>query len=111
LAIVIPFTDSRRKERNFWASDKDESAAWRIIQRILNDGTIHKTFQNGLYDIAFIWRSTGIKIMGTGDDTMLLHHALQPESLKGLGFLGSIYSDEGPWKTMRERTTTIKRDE
>jgi len=41
---------------------------------------------------------------------MLLHHALQPESLKGLGFLGSIYTDESNWKLMR-KSTTIKRDE
>jgi hypothetical protein len=43
---------------------------------------------------------------------MLLHHALQPESEKSLGFLGSIYTDEASWKTMRQRgKTTIKRDE
>jgi hypothetical protein len=45
------------------------------------------------------------------DDTMLLHHSLQPESLKGLGFLGSLYCDEGPWKHMRAKHETIKKDE
>jgi hypothetical protein len=43
---------------------------------------------------------------------MLLHHALQPESEKSLGFLGSIYTGEASWKLMRQRgKTTIKRDE
>jgi len=43
---------------------------------------------------------------------MLLHHALQPESLKGLGYLGSIYTNEHNWKIMRDRVTkTIKRDD
>jgi hypothetical protein len=40
---------------------------------------------------------------------MLLHHALQPESEKGLGFLGSVYTNEASWKLMR--TSTIKRDQ
>jgi DNA polymerase I-like protein with 3'-5' exonuclease and polymerase domains len=50
-----------------------------------------KLFQNGLYDLNFIW-NYGIKVNNAGEDTMLLHHALQPESEKGLGFLGSVYS-------------------
>jgi hypothetical protein len=78
---------------------------------VLESPTPRKLFQNGLYDIAFLWRAYGIKVMGAEHDTMLLHHALQPESLKGLGFLGSIYSDEGAWKQMREKVTTIKADE
>ena len=36
-------------------------------------------------------------------------NALQPEGLKGLGYLGSIYSDEGAWKHMRKKDETIKR--
>ena len=48
---------------------------------------------------------------GAEEDTMLLHHALYPESLKGLGFLGSIYCDEGAWKGMRKGTETIKRED
>ena len=111
IALVIPFVDGRRKGRNFWSSVEDECAAWRIIQRILLLPEIRKTFQNGLYDIAFLWRSMGIKVYGAEHDTMLLHHALQPESLKSLGFLGSIYSDEGAWKQERKHSTTIKADE
>jgi hypothetical protein len=55
-----------------------------------------------------------IKVIGAAEDTMLLHHAIQPESLKGLGFLGSIYSDERAWKGMNDRKgykKTIKRDD
>ena len=33
---------------------------------------------------------------------MLLHHALQPESEKGLAFLGSVYTNEASWKMMRQ---------
>jgi hypothetical protein len=51
-----------------------------------------------------------IKVYGATEDTMLLHHALQPEMLKNLGFLGSIYSDQGTWKGMAKHGKTIKRD-
>jgi len=109
-AIVIPFDDDRTKTGNYWANPADEKAAWEIILNILGNRSVSKLFQNGLYDIAFLWRSMRIKVLGAEHDTMLLHHALQPESLKSLGYLGSIYSDEGSWKGMRKREKTIKRD-
>ena len=81
-----------------------------MVADTLADAGIPKLFQNGLYDIAFLWRAYGIRTMGAAEDTMLLSHALQPESLKGLGYLGSIYSDEKSWKHMRRKDETIKRD-
>jgi uracil-DNA glycosylase len=110
VAICIPFSDKRRKDRNYWPTQSDECKAWNFVRHVL-EYPIPKIFQNGLYDIAFLWRAMGLKTMNAAHDTMLLHHALQPEALKGLGYLGSIYTDEGPWKQMRDRTTTIKRDE
>ena len=44
------------------------------------------------------------------DDTMLMHHALQPESNKGLGFLGSVYTNHSSWKTMRTKVLTLNKD-
>lgn len=111
VALVVPFYDGRRKNRSYWQARDDESRAWGFVREILLDGSIKKLFQNGLYDMAFLWRAYGIKTIGAEHDTMLLHHALQPEALKGLGFLGSIYTDEGAWKQMRGKTKTIKRDE
>lgn len=110
-ALVIPFDDARRKGRSYWASLDDERSAWRFVARVLSLHSPRKLFQNGAYDISFLWRSYGIKVMGAEHDTMLLHHALQPESLKGLGYLGSIYTDETAWKNMREHSTTIKADD
>jgi uracil-DNA glycosylase len=113
-AIVIPFDDSRDVAGNYWGTERDEREAWRIVRGILEDPTIPKLFQNGAYDIAFLWRSMKIKVMGATHDTMLLHHSLQPEALKRLDFLGSIYSDESAWKAefraKRQRNSTIKRD-
>jgi uracil-DNA glycosylase len=109
-SIVIPFFDERARGKSYWPDARSESAAWKLVTGVLEDRSIPKLFQNGLYDIAFLWRANGIKVYGAVEDTMLLHHALQPESLKGLGFLGSIYCDEGAWKQERGKTETIKRD-
>lgn len=110
IAIVVPFFDPRRAGRNYWGDPKTYHAVVNIVGAILSRPT-PKVFQNGLYDITFIWRAWGIKVRGATDDTMLLHHALQPESLKGLGFLGSVYTDEGSWKLMRKKKSTIKRED
>jgi len=106
--LVIPFVG--RNRRSYWPTPENEKLAWEFICNILSDKRIHKTFQNGLYDIAFLWRANGVKVYGADEDSMLLHHSLQPESLKSLGFLGSIYTDEGAWKQER-KVSTIKADE
>jgi len=111
LAIVIPIHDERTKSGSYWPTAADERRCWGYIRDVLEDQSIPKVFQNGLYDVPFILRSYGIAVMGAAEDSMLCHHALQPESLKGLGYLGSIYTDEGPWKSERKfSNTTIKRD-
>jgi uracil-DNA glycosylase len=94
------------------ATPQLERQCWKLVREVLEDQSIPKLFQNGLYDIAFLLRSYKIKVLGAVHDTMLLHHALQPESLKSLGFLGSIYTNHGPWKHERKGwgSGTIKRD-
>lgn len=109
ISLVIPFWDTRTKDGSYWRTKTDEARAWAFVKAILEDRNIRKVFQNGLYDIAFLLRSVGIKVYGADHDTMLLSHSQQPESLKGLGFLGSVFTDESAWKTER-RGTTIKRD-
>ena len=109
-AIVIPFDDERATSGNYWPTRADEARAWNSVRRVLVDGSTPKLFQNGLYDIAFLWRAQGIAVRGAQEDTMLLSHALQPEALKGLGYLGSIYTDHGAWKSERKMETTIGRD-
>jgi uracil-DNA glycosylase len=110
LALVIPIHDERTRSRSYWPNAEAERQCWRLIRSILEDQRIPKVFQNGLYDIAFLWRAYGIGVLGATEDTMLLHHALQPESLKGLGFLGSVYTNHGPWKSERHTAGTLKRD-
>ncbi len=70
-------------------SREDELEAWKLIYRGLKK-QVSKTYQNGLYDIArFI--EYGIYPRMNRDDTMLRHHAMYPEMLKGLGFRQLIH--------------------
>lgn len=100
-ALVIPIFDTSKRDRCFW-SYEDECEAWRWIRRLC-ELPMPKVFQNGTYDLNFLWKRYGIAVTNCMHDTMLLSHALQPEMRKGLGFLGSIYTDEPAWKTMRFR--------
>lgn len=110
-ALVVPFLDTRRKGSSFWLDVHEEKKAWDFVKKVLSS-PIPKIAQNGTYDLGFLWRRYGIAVRGFAHDTMLLHHSLQPESQKGLGFMGSVYTDEPAWKIMREgkEDETIKRD-
>lgn len=95
-AIVLPFFTENG--RNYWRSLDEELAAWGYIRHWL--ATKPSVFQNGLYDINFLWSRYGIPVPLASEDTMLLQHAWQPELPKGLGFLATIYTDEASWKFM-----------
>lgn len=111
-SIVIPFFAYPEKERfadgNYWPSVLEEVQAWDYVRRWCALKPL--LFQNGLYDINRLWRGMGIACRGAAEDTMLLHHALQPEMEKGLAFLGSVYTDEATWKFMSKVDTLKKED-
>lgn len=108
-AIVIPFYAPEKPNGNYWDTFQEEREAWIVINRVHMWKEI--IFQNGCYDINHLWRTMGLPAFGATHDPMLLHHALQPELQKGLGFLGSIYTNEAAWKVMRKETGTIKRED
>lgn len=106
-AIVVPFVDMEKADRNYWPTFEEEREAWGWVRDIC---ALDKQIvgQNFLYDMHFLYRSYGITVPHATHDTMLLHHALQPEMQKGLAFLGSVYTDERAWKDMRSRNDTLK---
>jgi uracil-DNA glycosylase len=119
-ALVIPFIDrSLPPDRHdpmpqqgwsYWARQEDEVEAWKNVKALL-ESNIPKLFQNGLFDLQYLWRA-GMRPRACIEDTMILHHALYPEMQKSLAFLGSVYSNEAPWKLMRgRRREDYKRDE
>ena len=101
--LVVPFFDEEQKDGNYWRTAREEHIAWKFVYRCLN--TPGKTVfgQNFQYDAQYLWREMGIPITQWTDDTMIMHHALQIEMEKGLGFLASIYSEELAWKFMHKR--------
>jgi uracil-DNA glycosylase len=107
-ALCIPFVTQGNK--SYWPDPADEIRAWQIVQSLLLLPA-KKVFQNGLYDMQYLLRM-GLRLHNVAEDTMLLHHALFPEMPKGLGFLGSIYTNESSWKLLnRGKHEELKKDE
>lgn len=110
-SITVPFWQEGPNP-NYWASERDECEAWAWCARYVEDPNLSKVTQNGLYDIQYFIRH-GLRPMGFTEDTMLAHHSLLSEMRKGLGFLGSVYSNTPSWKSMRTvlREEVLKRDD
>jgi len=107
-AIVIPFWGQERGQSHYWQTPEMEVQAWKLVNSLL-ESEKRKIFQNGLFDLQYILKM-GLKPKNCIEDTMLLHHSLFPEMPKGLGFLGSVYTVESPWKLMRH-SESMKADE
>lgn len=108
-ALVIPFYSRERPDGNYWRTAREEIAAWSWVRRINREKQL--IGQNFQYDMQYFWRTLGITCPRFAGDTMLMHHTLQPEMEKGLGFLGSIYTDEPSWKFMRQDHSTLKTED
>lgn len=109
-ALVIPFWDKTIPGYSYW-SEGEELVVWDLLQRFLEDSRVQLLWQNGLYDFQYL-NPMKIKLHRSTEDTMLLHHSLYPEMQKGLGFLGSLYTNEASWKLMRRwKSDSEKRDE
>lgn len=108
-ALVIPLMDETKPGWHYWPTIEEEMRAWRFIDGGLKK-PVPKIFQNGIYDLSHLLRY-GFRPTMCDHDTMLFHHSLYPEMLKGLGFLGSVYADEIAWKGMGRKGDNLKRDE
>lgn len=109
-ALVVPFFN-HSTFANYWPDAASEVAARKRVQVLLGNDS-PKIFQNGLYDLQYLLRE-GYTLRNVAEDTMLLHHALFPELPKGLGFLGSVYCNEGSWKLLNRRRSdeVVKKDD
>lgn len=104
--LVVPFWDRDNISGNYWPTLEDEREAWAFVRHVMTE---HPCIgQNFSYDMQYFWRTVRIPCPHFIGDTMLLHHALQPEMEKSLGFLGSIYTNEPSWKFMRTDHSTLK---
>ena len=108
-ALVVPFLDVRQQHGSYWADIDSELRAWKLVQDLL-ELPMPKLFQNGLFDLQWLFRA-GLRPVNCTEDTMLLHHSLFPEMQKGLGFLGSVYTNDIAWKDMRKGLEELKKDD
>lgn len=102
VSLVVPFVDTRQPDLSYWRTHAEEVLALRWIKTVLQSKLV-KITQNGLFDFQWIWKKFGFAPRGPYQDTMIRHHTMQPELKKGLGFLGSVYTNEASWKLMRKR--------
>ena len=96
-AITIPF---KVANGNYWSDLESEVKAWELVQEVCRRFRI--VGQNFTYDMQYLWKVAGIPVPGFHGDTMLQHHALQPEMEKSLGYLASLYTNAPRWKHMRK---------
>ncbi len=73
----------------------------RLLKELLEDASIEKITQNGLFDFSFLHRFYGIITKNITGDTMILHSLAYAEFPKNLNFLGSLYlQNQENWKFM-----------
>ena len=101
-ALVIPFRNflGTVEKLNYW-NEHEEVRAWACVHSVLRARN-PKKYQNGLYDLQYFMQM-GLRPLWSVEDTMLKHHSILPEMQKGLGFLGSVYTNEPAWKLMRRK--------
>jgi uracil-DNA glycosylase len=105
IAASIGFPDNGI---NYWPTSELEVKAWSLAKAGVESNK-GKIYQNGVFDISYFLQM-GIIPRNVKDDTMLWHHSEYLELPKSLGFLGSIYANDIPWKQM-SRSESLKRDE
>jgi uracil-DNA glycosylase family 4 len=96
---VIPFVGPNG---NFWGPD-EEFFIWSRLKDLLEDPTVPKVLQNGLYDRFVLAYTYGIMVQGVVDDTMLKGWEIYCELKKALAVQASIFTLEPYYKD--ERTT------
>lgn len=102
-ALCIPFYE----HGHYWKAH-EEFEVFKLLRKILrmNKPII---FQNGMYDISWLYEKLKLtpRFM---EDTMLLHHSMYPEMKKSLGFLSSLYTNEPSWKWLRPKSMSHKKE-
>ena len=110
-ALVVPFFSELRPHNNYWPTGDEELKAWSFVGYMLENYPV--LGQNYMaYDTWVLWKEMQLRTKHFSEDTMIQHHCFQPEMLKGLGVLASIYCNVPAYKNMKPRGRKIsKRDE
>lgn len=98
-AFVIPFRGPNGD--SYWSID-DEIKVWKLLAPYLENPSLEKVWQNGLYDRFVIQHSYHIVCRGNTDDTMLQWHEKYCELPKGLDMQTSLLTREPYYKHERK---------
>ena len=104
-AFVIPFLGPKG---NYWTLRK-EVMVWRMIAEVLEDPGVRKAFQNGYFDMMWLYRERGLVTKGFAFDTMVFAHAYWTDLPKGLDALTNIYTFHRYYK-VDGKTWRLKRN-
>lgn len=94
-----------RDANSIW-SEQDELDIFLWLHYLANREDLSWGFHNATYDLTYL-DAVGIRPRGHIFDTMLRHHAWQPEWEKSLGFLAALHVPTRAWKHLR---TKAKKD-
>lgn len=110
-ALVVPFFSELRPNNNYWPTEEEELEAWGFVDYMIS--TYPVLGQNYMaYDTWVMWKEMELRTKFFAEDTMIQHHSFQPEMLKKLGVLASIYCNVPAYKQMKPRgRKSSKRDE
>ncbi len=85
---------------SIWAAE-DELKIWLWLHKLAMRKDLAWGFHNATYDLTYL-NEYGIRPLGHIFDTMLRHHAWQPEWEKSLGFLAALHVPTRAWKHLRK---------
>lgn len=97
VGITVPFTSHQSPDWSYWKTLEEEVQAWQWIEKVYRRFVLGQNFS---YDFQYLLPIVPPLYM---EDLMLESHSLFPELAKGLGFIGSIYTEESAWKLRRRR--------
>jgi uracil-DNA glycosylase family 4 len=91
-ALVVPFT--KKGGAPYWSS-KEFPKVQAILKKLLKEGRL--VFQNAPFDTWHL-EMHGYPCCNVEEDTMLLHHVINPELPHNLGYIVSVYGRTPFWK-------------
>jgi hypothetical protein len=91
-----------RQCQSMW-SEQDEQGIWQWLHWLAMRPDLTWVCHNATYDMSYL-AEYGIIPQGHIADTMLRHHAWQPELEKSLGFLASLHLPTRAWKQLRTQS-------
>jgi hypothetical protein len=100
---VCLYVQLEDRAHNATWSEEDELAVFLWMHKLACRQDLTWIFHNAAYDLTYL-DSYGIRPRGHIADTMLRHHAFQPEWEKSLGFLASLHVPTRAWKHLRGKS-------